>query len=191
MDYLINFMNKFENIPPESVKTFLNLATKKNYKKHEIITKIGEVAKDFYIIKSGVIRSFYIDEKGKQYINYFFTTNGTKGSLGSLISQKPSRLAYDCLTECEVYKFNFEEFKKIKATDISIANLYSTILEHLFLITESRIFDLSVLNATNRYLKLKEEIPEIENLVPQYHIASYLNVSAVQLSRIRKELYSK
>ena len=189
MDSLINFTNKFKNVPPESIKTFLSLATKKNYKKHAIITKVGEIAKDFYIIKSGVIRSFYIDEKGKQYIRTLFTTNKTTGSLGSLISKKPSKLAYDCLTECEVYTFNFEELKKITEIDISLANLYSTMLEYLFLIMESRIFDLSVLNATERYLKLKKEIPEIENLIPQYHIASYLNVSAVQLSRIRKKLY--
>jgi CRP-like cAMP-binding protein len=176
MDSLINFTSKFKNTPPESIKTFLSLASKKTYKKHEIITKTGEIAKDFYIIKSGVIRSFYTDEKGKQYIRTLFTTNKTTGSLGSLLSKKPSNL-------------NFEELKKITEIDISIANLYSTILEYLFLLMESRIFDLSVLNATERYLKLREEIPKIENIIPQYHIASYLNVSAVQLSRIRKKLY--
>ena len=161
MDSLINFTNKFKNVPQESIKTFLNLATKKTFKKHEIITEIGEVAKDFYIIKSGVVRSFYADEKGKQYIRTLFTANKTTGSLGSLLLKKPSKLTYDCLTECEVYKFNFEALKKITEIDIAIANLYSTMLEYLFLIMESRIFDLSVINATERYLKLKEEIPEI------------------------------
>ncbi len=64
-------------------------------------------------------------------------------------------------------------------------------LEYLFLNMEDRIYDLTLLNATEKYLKLKDEIPEIENLIAQYHIASYLNITAVQLSRIRKEIYSK
>ncbi len=54
-----------------------------------------------------------------------------------------------------------------------------------------RISELSSLNATERYVKLKKEIPDIDNLIQQYHIASYLNITPVQLSRIRKELYSK
>lgn len=64
-------------------------------------------------------------------------------------------------------------------------------LESIFLLLESRIYDLSVLDATERYLKLKNEISNIEEFIPQYHIASYLNISPVQLSRIRKEIYSK
>jgi hypothetical protein len=56
---------------------------------------------------------------------------------------------------------------------------------------EDKIHELALLNATERYLKLKRAIPKIETVIPQYHIASYLNVSAVQLSRIRKEIYSK
>jgi hypothetical protein len=69
--------------------------------------------------------------------------------------------------------------------------MYANALESIFLLLEARIYDLSVLNATGRYLKLKKQIPNIENIITQYHIASYLNVSAVQLSRIRKEMYSR
>jgi hypothetical protein len=53
------------------------------------------------------------------------------------------------------------------------------------------VYDLSVLNSTERYIKLKKEIPDIENLIPQYHIASYLNITPTQLSRIRREYYSR
>ena len=54
---------------------------------------------------------------------------------------------------------------------------------------EKRIFDLSSLDAKQRYLKLRKFIPEIDALIPQYHIASYLNITPVQLSRIRKDIY--
>tara|TARA_B100000795_G_scaffold269962_1_gene261400 strand:- start:2416 stop:2991 length:576 start_codon:yes stop_codon:yes gene_type:complete len=191
MQKLKEFLNSIKDVPQKSMDTLINIAVEKTYKKNEVITEIGEISKNFYIIKSGVIRSFYTDEKGKQYIRTLFTINKATGSLGSLLTKKPSKLAYDCLSDCVVYKFNFEELKKLTKTDISIANLYSTMMEYLFLLMESRIYDLSVLNATERYLKLKTETPDIENLVPQYHIASYLNISAVQLSRIRKEIFSK
>lgn len=191
MQILKDFTSKFGEIPQKNLQKFLDLASEETYKKKEVISKIGEISKDFYIIKTGIVRSFYSDEKGKQYIRTLFTSNRTTGSLASLITKKPSILTYDCLTDCKIYKFDYSKLKELTITDIEIAKLYSTMLEHLFLSMESRIYDLTLLNATEKYLKLKEEIPDIENLIAQYHIASYLNITAVQLSRIRKEIYSK
>lgn len=191
MNSLTDFTDKFQDIPKDNIELFLNLASEKKYKKNEIITSVGEISKDFYIIKSGIVRSFFIDKKGKEFTRYLSTSNKTTGSLSSLLSKQPNKLTYECLTDCVVYKLNFEKFKKLTKQDILISNLYSNMMENIFLFMELRIQNLAVLNATERYLKLKEDIPDIDNLIPQYHIASYLNVSAVQLSRIRKELYSK
>ena len=44
------------------------------------------------------------------------------------------------------------------------------------------------MDATQRYLKLCKKIPDIESLIPQYQIASYLGITPVQLSRIRKKM---
>lgn len=181
----------FTQISDESFNIFKNLATIVHYKKNEVLCSTGETPKEFYIVKSGVLRSFYSNEKGNDHIRSLFTKGKTTGPLTSLISDKPSQLTYDCITDCELYQFNFEEFKKTIKINIEIAILYSEVLEYIFLLIESKIYDLSILNATERYLKLKKEIPEIENLIPQYHIASYLNISPVQLSRIRKDIYSK
>jgi CRP-like cAMP-binding protein len=188
MNSLEDFTNNFKNTPKKSINSFINLATEIVYKKSDIITEVGEISKNFYIIKSGIVRSFYSDEKGKQHIRTLFTSGRTTGALGSLISGKPSKLTYDCLTDCAVYQINYKECRALIKSDPTIAILYTKVLEQIFLMMESRIYDLSILNATERYLKLKEEIPNIENIIPQYHIASYLNVSAVQLSRIRKEI---
>lgn len=72
-----------------------------------------------------------------------------------------------------------------------VLKLYTKVIEQDFLFQEQRVLDLSLLNATERYLKLQKEISNIENILPQYHIASYLNITPVQLSRIRKDLVSK
>ncbi len=188
---LDQFIDKFKDFPSESKHSFTNLATEVPLKKNSYIAKTGEVSKDFYILKSGIARSFFTDEKGKQFTRTIFTSSKTTGALSSLISGKPSRLSYECLTDCVLYKFNYQRFLELTHTDHHLLRFYSQLLENVFLLMETRVYELSVLNATERYLKLKKEIPAIETLIPQYHIASYLNVSAVQLSRIRKEIYSK
>jgi CRP-like cAMP-binding protein len=191
MKLLIDFINKINPIPRESRDKLFSLIRLKELKKGDSIAKLGETPNDFYILRSGVIRSFYTDEKGKEYIRHLFTSSKVTGALGALVLDKPSRLSYDCLLDCEVYAINFKEFKSLIEKERAICRLYASVLEVIFLTLESKIYDLSVLNATERYLKLKKQNPDIENLITQYHIASYLNITPVQLSRIRKELYSK
>lgn len=191
MEFLVNFINDFSNLPQKSINRFIKLVTVKEFKKKDSIAAIGDVPEDFFILKSGIVRSFYCDEKGKEYIRNLFTPIKATGALSALVLDKPSRLSYDCLTDCKVYVINFKKFKKLTKLDKNIAILYANVLETIFLVLESKIYDLSVLNATERYLKLKNQIPNIENLIPQYYIASFLNITPVQLSRIRKELYSK
>jgi hypothetical protein len=43
-----------------------------------------------------------------------------------------------------------------------------------------------LLDASQRYVLFKKEFPTLEQLIPQFHIASYLGISATQLSRIRR-----
>ncbi len=191
MEFLKDFTKKFGDLPKKNLQLLLNLSKLVSFKKGDIINKVGQVANNFYIIKTGVVRSYYQDENGKQYTRTIFTTKKTTGCLSSLISGQTCKLTYECLTDCEFYQFNFKEFKNLVKKDIQISIFYSKMLESIFLVMESRIFDLSLLNATERYLKLKNEISDIEELIPQYQIASYLNISPVQLSRIRKEIYSK
>jgi hypothetical protein len=69
--------------------------------------------------------------------------------------------------------------------------LYTKVLEDAYIKKEKRIFELSMLDATDRYLKIKKDLPNIEKQIPQYQIASFLNITPVQLSRIRKDLLMK
>ena len=109
----------------------------------------------------------------------------------SLINNQPSEHCYDCLSDCTVYELNYKGFTELSEKSHEFALFQIKLLQASFLKVIGKINDLSSMSATERYLKLKEDIPNIDNLIQQYHIAAYLNISPVQLSRIRKELYSK
>tara|TARA_B110000240_G_C13400575_1_gene410790 strand:+ start:450 stop:1034 length:585 start_codon:yes stop_codon:yes gene_type:complete len=192
MEILKLFINSQVDIDEASADEFIELATPKSYKKREYLSKAGELQTNFYILKSGIVRSYYSDEAGKTHIRTFFTKKmQNTGDVGALITGKPAKLYYDCLTDCEVYVINFEKFKDIAKRNHSFSIFYNSLLTLAILALESKVFDLSVLNGTERYLKLKKQNQGIENLIPQYHIASYLNITPVQLSRIRKDLLIK
>ncbi|WP_299665155.1 Crp/Fnr family transcriptional regulator [uncultured Polaribacter sp.] len=188
MEILQKFIDTLTDLDQESADKLIDLVTIKNFNKNDFLAKKNKKQVDFFILKSGIVRSYYSDEDGKVHIRNFFTTLKTSGDIGALITNKPSKLYYDCLTDCEVYAINFKDFINLVNSNHNFSKLYNTMLTNIVLVLQSKVYDLSVLNGTERYLKLRKEIPELENLIPQYHIASYLNITPVQLSRIRRDL---
>lgn len=188
MNILHNFVKNVADVDEKTASKFVSLATIKYYKKDDVIVKPDEYQKSFFILRSGIVKSYYFDREGKTHIRNFFTTMSTTGDIGALLTKKPARLYYDCFTDCELYEINFDEFINLVEKDHQFSKMFGKMLSKIVLIFESKIYDLSVLNATQRYLKLRIDLPEIEKIVPQYLIASYLNITPVQLSRIRKDI---
>ncbi|GAA4882540.1 Crp/Fnr family transcriptional regulator [Flaviramulus aquimarinus] len=182
------FLNSFLDVSEE---TFSKLAKISSYKKLEpgvLISKPGEVPNKIYMLTSGMMRAYLSDEKGKEFNKNFFMPFSFVASLTALIQKQASTLTYETLTECKVYELNFNDIQDLCKKDISISNLYNRILEHVFIRYEERQLELISMDATKRYLKLRKKIPDIDKLIPQYQIASYLSITAVQLSRIRKKI---
>ena len=191
MDFIESFINQVHPLSNDASVLFKSIITKKSFSKNDIFVTSGALTSKFYLLKKGISRSFAVDQKGKEHIRTLFTPVTTSGSLAALIKKRPSVLTYDCLTDCEFLEGDYYQFIELTKINHELALFHVKILETVFLNVVKRISELSSLNATERYIKLKKEIPNIDNLIQQYHIASYLNITPVQLSRIRKKLYSK
>ncbi|MBA6156643.1 Crp/Fnr family transcriptional regulator [Tenacibaculum sp. S7007] len=190
MDFFRAFANEHTKVSEESLKEFQNLFSVERFGKKFIIAPQGKVQKYFYLVQDGLVRSYIIDENGSEYTRSIFTKYSVVCSLPSLVYELPSNAEYQCLTDCIVLKANFKELKKLTEKHHDLCILYSKVLEKVYTRIENRLTNLATLDATESYLRLKKVAPNIENKIPQYQIASYLNITPIQLSRIRKKLAS-
>lgn len=158
------------------------------YKKGKKLVSLKEKSSDIFFLKKGITRSYYTDSKGKPHTRFLFTAPQACGSLASLILDTPSTMTHEAITDCTVLKGDFKKFKKLATTNLELSNLYSSLLENAFIMMDERNRELASLDAKQLYLKLQKEKPQILNSIPLNHIASYLNITPVQLSRIRREL---
>ena len=62
------------------------------------------------------------------------------------------------------------------------------VMEREWIVKERHDIRMVTNDATTNYQIFREEFPGLENLIPQYHIASYLGITPIQLSRIRRGL---
>lgn len=184
-----DFMRSFHPISRETYDELYAISELKEFKAGTKLVDLGDLSKKLFLINKGVLRSYLIMENGREITKTLFTPNAFFGSFTSMLQNKSSEFIFETLTDCHVYEIDYEAFMNLCDSNTEVLKFYSRYLEYLFIAGETVFIEISSMNATERYLKLKERIPNIENLIPQYQIAYYLNITPVQLSRIRSKLY--
>lgn len=184
------FLNQYISLPKHIIDVFGDLVEYIEFNPNDYLVKTGEFSTDFFILKTGIVRSYLLNENGKEATRAFFTPGYVTGATSAIMRGIPSELNYQALTNVTGYKGSFTTLKELTFKHHELSMFYIKALEDAYLKAEKIVIDIATLNAEERYLALRERIPQIDNLIAQKHIASYLNITTVQLSRIRKKLYS-
>lgn len=182
------FLNSFLDVSEETYAKLIKISRFKELDARVAISKPGEVPTKMYMLVSGIMRTYISTETGKEFNKNFFMPFSFVAPLTALIQEQPSKLTYETVTTCKVYELNFKDIVSLCEEDIKVSNLYRRVLEHIFMKYEERQLELISMDAKERYIRLRKKIPNIDKLLPQYQIASYLSITPVQLSRIRRSL---
>lgn len=187
MEVLENYVNKIVEFSDEEKGIFSSLFSRKDLVKSEYLASEGEHSKELAFLLSGVMRAFYRNKEGTEYNKTFFSNFGFVGAYSSLTTGKENLINIQCLTNCAVLIADFQEITGLYRDYPKVESLARKLAEHKFSIKEKREIELVTLDASQRYEIFQKEHPNLENLIPQYHIASYLGVTPTQLSRIRRK----
>ncbi|WP_299554965.1 Crp/Fnr family transcriptional regulator [Seonamhaeicola sp.] len=190
MNRNFSFLNSFLNVSEETFLELEKITEFKRIKAGTQLVKLNEVPSKIYMLVSGIIRCYLTTEDGKEYNKSFYLPTSFVASLTALLKNKPSQMVFETLSDCKIYEIDYRELMALSQRDRAINNLYSKVLEFVYIKYERRLVELMSLDAKDRYLALKEQIPNVDDIIPQYQIASYLGITAVQLSRIRKKMDS-
>ncbi len=182
------FLNQISRLRTETLSQLVSHSTEIELRKHDYFVKDGEVSREVGILVKGIVRSFYVTNDGKEYNKNLFAAPNIIGSYVSLITGQPNRLPQQALTDGIVVKIPLSILEQLSENNIEIERLRRKIAELFFVLKEKRELELAILQAEERYLIFREEFKGAEQLIPQYHIASYLGISATQLSRIRNKM---
>ncbi len=156
--------------------------------RREIFVKSGRVATEVGLLESGYVRSFFVTEDGAEYNKHMFVAPSVIGDYASLLSGRPVRLPQQALTPCAVWVADYRRILELERRFDDLRRLARRFAEAMYLEKEERELEMATMSAKERYLKLRQRYPEMEREIPQYEIASYLGVTATQLSRVRARL---
>ncbi|TGN10054.1 Crp/Fnr family transcriptional regulator [Leptospira ilyithenensis] len=154
----------------------------------DFFIKQEKIPTEYAFVFSGVLKEYYLTSKGNEYIKSFNFPGEFTGSYFDLLTKQPSTCNIRAITDCKIAVAKFGELASLFETHISWERLGRKVAENLFLKKAKREYELLALDAESRYKLLKENYPNIEESVSQYHIASFLGITPVSLSRIRSKL---
>lgn len=145
-------------------------------KKGDILQRSGDVNSKVYKVISGLLRSFTIDEKGKEHIFMFAPENWTIAD--SQPKEKPCDLYIDALEDSEIIVLN----KDVKRESENVGAFIKRLA-----VLQNRVIMLMSFSAIKRYEHFEKTYPEILQRVTQKMIASYLGITPEALSKIKKD----
>ncbi|MDR0228993.1 MAG: Crp/Fnr family transcriptional regulator [Flavobacteriaceae bacterium] len=184
---LPNILDLIYPIPEESKQTLSLISNTVKFPKGHLLMQADKVEHCLYFIKKGVVRAFSDYDEGE--ITFWFGQQGdTILSMLNYVEQKRSYENIELVTDCELYEIQMTAINKLYETDIHIANLGRKIAEKELVRLEQRIISRQILPAKERYEELIKNQPNLIKKVPLKFIASYLGITQVSLSRIRKEI---
>ena len=151
----------------------------------------GETCKYEYYVCEGFLRSFVVDETGQEHTLHFAMEDWWITDLDSLLNQRPSPRNIIAVEQTTVLQLDLEARDRLIQKSPVFDSFWRILNEQACIAADKRILDNISLTGAQRYEALLKKYPGIEQRLSQKHIASYLGITPVFLSQIRKELLKK
>lgn len=182
-----NFIkNKLTFLDEESIDSFMSIFNIRLLKKDTFFLREGEKSTEIAFIIKGIFRSYYIDKMGNDITKYFYAEGDVLFSYAAHLSQKESGYSIQALEDCQILVAKIADFEKIVEENHKLLLYYKKMIDNVLVMKEEHAVSFKLLNGTERYKEFVTKNPSIEKRIKQCHLSSYLGITPVSLSRIRK-----
>ncbi|MCH7414357.1 Crp/Fnr family transcriptional regulator [Belliella sp. R4-6] len=174
-------------VPYLSKLTLKNSFEKVHYPKYHVIIRADRVEDNIFFIKKGIARAFSRSEDSE--LTFWFGKEGDPAiSLKSYVANQKGYEFIELLEDSELYFINKVNLEKLFEQDVHVANWGRKFAEQQLLKLEEWLISRQFKTAKERYLNLLKDNPEFVQRIQLRHIASFLGITQVSLSRIRSSI---
>lgn len=187
-ELLLQTVRALTKLPQEQEEKLLAIARNSSVTRGEYFIREGQTPRQFGFIGKGLFRYYYVDDNGKEFTKGFFPEGRFLSSYSAMTLNRPSYFNIEALEDAEIMTFDFQQWKSLSAEHPCWSTFLVAILEKAFIKKENREREFLLLDAEARYRSFLEEYPDLSNRVRQHMIASYLGITPVALSRVRRKM---
>lgn len=156
-------------------------------KKGQDLFHEGETPAKLSFLMSGLLRGYFLDASGRDITDCFAYETGDP-AMPCLGIGEPACISVECLTDCQLVEVPVPVIQELLETYPQLYKLYTQLLlkalaQHWGVKAAMHQYD-----ATRRYQWFMRTYPGLHQQISGKHIASFLGMTQVTLSRLRRAL---
>ncbi|MEY3242142.1 MAG: hypothetical protein RIR11_3581 [Bacteroidota bacterium] len=186
MEQIRQVMKQMINVSEDELNDFLSQSITQTFKRQAIVSRPNAIPNEIFFINKGIIRVLITDNEGTEHTIHFALENQFIADYSNFIQQQPSLYTLQTVEETQAVilprsaiEWGYKNLKEGQKMGRLIAEFY-------FIYQDDRIKNMYARTPKQRYDSITEVFPNIHNRVPQHMIASYLGITPVHLSRLKK-----
>lgn len=186
-DPIDKILNHFDISSTTSIQLFKNKAVIKELQKNKVIFEEHKKNEFEYLLISGVAQRFNISDKGDIITTGFYMSNSVITPHFARTNKGKSIFSLQSLTDIVIVEIPVIELNNLRNSNEQFQEFGQKTIESELTKTFYNEVVFRSHSAKERLIELRKQFPNLENLIPHNIIASYLGITNVSFSRLRKE----
>ncbi|MBS1594397.1 MAG: Crp/Fnr family transcriptional regulator [Bacteroidetes bacterium] len=192
MDELLDrFRATYSFLPEEKMQVILGMGELVMLQEGDTFVRRGERVGKVAMVLQGMMRNYLIDANGEEVTVLLATEMQSIASYATIFLDLPATETSEAIEPTILFTGDFKAFKEKAEQDLDLMRFYNMVLEETLVNAIRRIEDFTQSSPEERYQRILREQPELIDRAPLKYLASYLGITPVSLSRIRKRISGK
>jgi CRP-like cAMP-binding protein len=186
MEQIKAVLRQMIEVSDAELEGFLQHGYLRQYRRKSFLCEAGQYADSVFFVNKGILRVMMLDLDGVEHTLHFALENQFIADYASFLQRKPAVQNLQAIEDVEVVvlprsavEWGYRHLKEGERLGRLIAEYYFIYLDH-------RITRLLSETPAARYANIESTFPDIHLRAPQRMIASYLGITPVHLSRLKK-----
>lgn len=184
-DQLFRYLSRYGQLSTREFEVFFQFIHRLQIPRSDYILEAGRVCKHQYFILKGLTRTYHFTADGKERITQFAPENWWITNWESYKREAPSESNIQALEDTVVFQIGKSDLETAFNNVPALERIFRSISENWLIAIQRRSEFYLSLDSKSRYEAFVSNLPGFTQRVPQYMIASYLEISPQHLSVIR------
>jgi CRP-like cAMP-binding protein len=183
-----DIVNKIHPLSDRSFDLILALICYEEHEKGDTFIQLNKPDKKEYFLVEGICKSFVTNHDGEDVTLAFYQSKGVLPPNATRTANNVSLCSFKSLSKLVLASVDAALFTKLMIENDEIRYFGNVVIRNELIKKTEKEIGLASLNARERLQKFRNDFPAFENKVPHTDIASYLGITSISLSRLRREM---
>lgn len=182
------FRLHFPFLTDGDVAALLQLCSTRELAAEEVYLRAGRSDMRGALVLGGLLRNFHTLPDGTERTVLFVPEGGVIAAHATVFYGMPATETTVAVEETAILEIDMRGLRKVIKENPRLMRTYTQMLERMLTLAIARIDSFVLKRPEDRYITFCHEFPALATRVPQKHIASYLGITPVSLSRLRTRM---